>query len=230
MHRTGSGNALGALAIICLSVLCGSRAWAGRVDVALQAQGKPIADAVVSLHSPQAAAAVKPAPAVIDQRDTQFQPLVSVIHTGSRVQFPNSDNVRHQVYSFSPAKRFELPLYSGQAAAPVVFETPGVVELGCNIHDWMIAYVVVVDTPYHAISTASGQVAIEAPPGRYRLRIWHPHLPSASAPVEQDITVGAEPLVRRIDLPLQTPAARKGPSDDKLRALQDRFRKLKRDK
>lgn len=230
MHRSRAATGLGLLAAFCLPILCGARAWAGRLDVVLDAQGRAVADAVVSLHSPQAAAAVKPAPAVVDQRDTQFQPLVSVVHVGSRVQFPNSDNVRHQVYSFSPAKRFQLPLYSGSRAAPVTFETPGVVELGCNIHDWMIAYVVVLDTPYHAISTDTGRVAIEAPPGRYRLRVWHPHLRPGTAPPEQDVELSAAPLARRISLPLDAPAPRQGPSDDKLRALQDRFRKLKRDK
>lgn len=215
---------------LCLCVFAGGHAQAGSLAVVLDAGGGNVADAVVSLHSPQAATVARPAGAVIDQRDTQFQPRVSVVHVGSRVEFPNSDNVRHQVYSFSPAKRFQLPLYSGKAAAPVTFDTPGVVELGCNIHDWMIAYIVVLDSPYHAIADAGGRVRLEAPPGRYRLRAWHPHLVRGAPVVEQDVVVPAGAGEVRVSLPLQAQAPRQGPGDEKLRELQERFRKLKRER
>ena len=88
--------------------------------------------------------------AVVDQVDKEFTPKVNAILVGTSVIFPNHDNVRHQVYSFSPAKRFELPLYAGVPAQPVVFDTPGVVVLGCNIHDWMVGYVYVSESPYFA--------------------------------------------------------------------------------
>jgi plastocyanin len=136
------------------------------------ARGMPIADAVV-----YAVPEVKSAPAtarrdVIDQRNRMFVPHVKVVQTGTAVSFPNSDNVRHQVYSFSPAKKFQLPLYAGTPSAPVVFDKPGVVAIGCNIHDQMSAYLVVVDTPFFAV-TADGRAELSGlPDGRYDVRVW----------------------------------------------------------
>lgn len=204
-------------------------AHAGSLQVTVNAQGKPATDAVVSLHSAAAAAATRPGRSTVDQRDTQFVPRVSVVTVGTPVSFPNSDNVRHQVYSFSPAKRFELPLYAGKPAAPVVFGTPGVVELGCNIHDWMLAYVVVVDTPYHAITDARGQGRIEAPAGTYTLRVWHPGL-KGGKPHEETVVLSAAPLERTVALSLVATTSAPAPTDDKLRALQEKFRKLKEKK
>ena len=176
--NTGSVRDASWIAALCLSAsLLAGNAHAGRLQVVVTGQGAPAADAVVSLHSPAAVAATRAGRATIDQRASQFVPRVTVVTVGTPVVFPNSDNVRHQVYSFSPAKRFELPLYSGKPAAPVVFATPGVVELGCNIHDWMLAYVVVVDTPYFAMANAQGRVGIDAPAGTYTLRVWHPRGP-----------------------------------------------------
>jgi plastocyanin len=188
--------------------------------------GAPAADAVVSLHSPAAVAATRAGRATIDQRASQFVPRVTVVTVGTPVVFPNSDNVRHQVYSFSPAKRFELPLYAGKPAAPVVFATPGVVELGCNIHDWMLAYVVVLDTPYHAITDARGQGRIDAPAGTYTLRVWHPSLKGGTVH-EERIVLADAPVERAVSLSLVATPEATAPADDKLRALQEKFRKLK---
>ncbi|WP_460890864.1 methylamine utilization protein, partial [Ramlibacter alkalitolerans] len=104
-----------------------------------------MASAVVTLTPLRRAAAVVPVDAVMDQVNSEFQPRVLVVTKGSRVRFPNSDTIRHQVYSFSAAKRFELPLYTGTPPEPVVFDRAGVVTLGCNIHDWMKGYVVILD-------------------------------------------------------------------------------------
>ena len=91
--------------------------------------------------------------------------------------FPNKDDVRHHVYSFSPAKRFELPLYAGTPAAPVVFDRPGIVAIGCNIHDWMLGYLYVAETPYLARTGADGRARLEnLPAGRYVVRVWHPRM------------------------------------------------------
>lgn len=171
-----------------LAALLACNAQAARLQVAVTGSGAPAADAVVSLHSPAAVAATRAGRATIDQRASQFVPRVTVVTVGTPVVFPNSDNVRHQVYSFSPAKRFELPLYAGKPAAPVVFATPGVVELGCNIHDWMLAYLVVVPTPWFAKTDAQGLATVTAPAGRYRLELWHPRL---SAALAQEITLTA---------------------------------------
>lgn len=189
-----------------------------------------LADAVVSLH------ALVPTPvvasnAVLDQRDSQFAPRVLAVPMGSQIAFPNSDNVRHHVYSFSPAKRFELPLYSGSPAAPVTFETAGIVTMGCNIHDWMIAHVIVLDTPYFAKSDAQGQVTLDAPPGDYTLRTWHERLPATAPVTEQAITLPMASGELRVSLALAPPPPPPTQSlDPRLRALQEKARSLKRER
>ena len=116
-------------------------------------------------------------PEVVDQVNHNFAPLVNPILVGSSVTFPNKDSVRHHVYSFSPAKRFELPLYAGTPAAPVLFDKPGVVVLGCNIHDWMIAYIYVSESPWYAKTGADGTARLVNLPARaYTVRVWHPRL------------------------------------------------------
>jgi len=144
----------------------------------LDDRGKPVADAIV-VATPAAGPTARPTPepAVEDQRNMEFVPYVLPIAVGTEVHFPNNDDARHHVYSFSPAKTFELPLYSGASAAPVLFDKPGVVILGCNIHDWMIAYIYVSDSPYFAKTAADGRAALGSlPPGDYAVRIWHPQL------------------------------------------------------
>lgn len=215
----------------CLALLACLMALPGLVPastlrVSVHGPSGIAANAVVILDSPQAAAAVKPVPGVIDQRDTQFTPLLSVINVGSAVRFPNSDDLRHQVYSFSPAKLFQLPLYGGKEAQPVTFDAPGVVELGCNIHDWMIAYVVVAATPYHAITDASGVATIDSPAGHYTMHVWHPEMAAGAAPYEEQVDLDAQPRSRSVTLPLAARLAPPAKGDEKLRALQDRFRKI----
>jgi len=119
------------------------------------------------------------------QRDQEFIPFVTVVTTGTAVTFPNRDTVQHHVYSLSPAKKFELPLYDPGKAETMVFDQPGVVTLGCNIHDWMLAYLLVLDTPWFAKSDARGTAVIAAPAGTYQLEIWHPRLkpPPGAQPV-----------------------------------------------
>ena len=112
---------------------------------------------------------------IIDQVDKEFVPHVSVIQTGTSIEFPNHDKIRHHVYSFSPAKSFEIPLYKGTPADPVTFEQAGVVKLGCNIHDWMAANIFITETPYFGISDAKGNVALnDLPAGNYKVFVWHP--------------------------------------------------------
>ena len=129
-------------------------------------------------------------PAMIGQRGRKFDPLVSVVQVGSEVSFPNYDSVRHQVYSFSPAKTFELKLYSGAMAKSVKFDKAGTVVLGCNIHDFMLAFVQVVDTPYFTKSDASGKAKLtNIPDGNYQLKVWHYALAKEKEIVQQPITV-----------------------------------------
>ena len=144
--------------------------------------GQPVEDAVVVAVPTDAGVRVPPRPreGIVDQVDQEFTPKVTAVLVGTPVRFPNHDNVRHQVYSFSPAKRFELPLYAGLPAEPVVFDKPGVVVLGCNIHDWMVGYVYVSESPYFAKTGKDGKALLaELPPRAYTLRVWHPQLDAA---------------------------------------------------
>lgn len=124
----------------------------------------------------------------IGQVDKTFVPYVSVVQTGTAVSFPNRDTVRHHVYSFSAPKVFDLKLYSGTPAQPVVFDKPGLVALGCNIHDWMLAYVLIVDTPWFDVTAANGRAEVKnLPAGEYRLVVWHPRMKEE---IMQQVKVG----------------------------------------
>jgi plastocyanin len=169
------------------------------VATVLDDNGKPVVDAVV-VAVPADGVIRLPTrrDAVVDQVDKEFTPKVNAILVGTPVIFPNHDNVRHHVYSFSPAKRFELPLYAGVPAQPVVFDTPGVVILGCNIHDWMVGYVYVSESPYFAKTRADGKAVIAGLPGKaYIVRVWHPQLEGAEAMTKRTVDLSAK---RRVDV------------------------------
>ena len=191
-------------ATACLLALALGQASAATVQVQVQdAAGKPLAGAAVFLESREARAAAKPAAgAEIAQVGKQFDPRVLVVPVGTSVSFPNRDTVRHHVYSFSPAKTFELKLYTGTAATPVVFDKAGIAVLGCNIHDNMAAWVVVVETPHYGSSTAAGTVLMgNVPAGNYRLRVWHPGLPVGAPATDQALAVGAADSSSTLRLP-----------------------------
>lgn len=146
-------------------------------------RGGAVADAVVYAIPERPTPPAKKT-AVMDQRNRMFVPHVLPIQTGTAVRFPNSDDVRHQVYSFSPAKSFQLPLYKGTPANPVVFSQAGIVTLGCNIHDRMSAYIVIVDTPHFEKAGRDGRVELtNLAAGRYTLRVWYPTMRSEPAAV-----------------------------------------------
>jgi len=138
--------------------------------------GVPIEDAVVMFDPLDSVSPPATATAVVDQVNRHFVPRMTVVQQGAAISFPNSDHIRHQVYSFSPAKIFTLKLYAGSPDVRVIFDKPGLVVLGCNIHDSMVGFIAVADSPYFAKSPASGAVSIDMPPGRYRMRIWHAEL------------------------------------------------------
>lgn len=196
------------LALICLSGMA-ALAQAGDLRVRItDAAGVPVEDAVISLHPLDASPAPTTTPsALMDQRGLRFVPFVLPVRAGTSVTFPNSDNVRHHVYSFSLAKRFELRLYAGNHASAVQFEQPGIVTLGCNIHDWMVGYIYVLDTPYFAKTGSDGMASLDQlPMGNYVARLWHPRIVGA-APivVEQQLTVNAAALQRDYQLHLHAP-------------------------
>jgi plastocyanin len=169
-------------------------AAAASVEVlALGSDGKPLPETVVFLESPEARAAARPLQgAEIVQIERRFVPRVSVVTPGTAVSFPNRDTVRHHVYSFSAVKPFDLKLYAGTPANPVAFDKPGIAVLGCNIHDHMIAWVVVVDTPHFAIAGSGGALRLDnVPPGSYRLRSWHAGLPPGTPAADTALVVPA---------------------------------------
>ena len=170
--------------------------------VVSDAESRPLGDAVVMLEPTSGRLAVSPMGGVqIAQVHRQFAPQVTVVTVGTPVTFPNNDTVRHHVYSFSPVKTFELKLYAGVPAQPVVFDKPGIAVLGCNIHDQMVAWVVVVDTPLHARSAASGRARIDGvAPGSYRLRVWHSSLMEGAPPTSTLLVVGSEDIEQRSSL------------------------------
>lgn len=140
----------------------------------------------------------EPSSVTISQRNKQFEPYVSVIRVGMSAEFPNHDNILHNVYSISTAKRFQLPLYKDEPPNPIVFDKPGVVILGCNIHDWMVAYVYVSETPYFAKTGANGTaILVGLQPGSYLVRVWHPRKKRRGSSPEQQILITdkiSEPL------------------------------------
>ncbi len=174
----------------------------------LKPDGGPLAGVIVvlepespALRTRAAAVPAPPAPATMDQRDLSFVPDTLVIRTGASVDFPNGDKVRHQVYSFSGAKTFKLALYAGRTHPPVVFDKPGLITLGCNIHDGMIGYILVTDSPWSGRTDAHGVVQLSAPEGGFTLRIWHPRIsdaPDSLARMVQISDAHAEPFTFRL--------------------------------
>ncbi len=178
---------------------------AGSLEVIVKDdKGGPVSDAVVYAAAAGAASAAPKKRAVVDQRDKQFVPYVTAVQVGTAVIFPNSDNIRHHVYSFSPAKKFELPLYSGVPAEPVVFDKVGFITLGCNIHDWMIAYVAVLPTPYFQVTRQDGRAVLkDLPAGQYTVQVWHPALKGQPEALAQRIDVGGGTKSLLFTLPLK---------------------------
>ena len=149
---------------------------------------------------------VPPAPtdltATIEQKDEEFVPYLTVVRAGTRVSFPNRDNVQHHVYSLARPAQFEIPLHGGQTTESVVLDKPGFIPIGCNIHDWMISHAVVVETPWFGQCDASGSLTLtDLPPGRYQLNAWHPRLRKAE---EFEVTLTAIASARmELDLQLR---------------------------
>jgi plastocyanin len=130
-----------------------------------------------------------PLSAAVAQHDREFVPYLTVVQTGAAVSFPNQDPIRHHVYSFSKPKKFEIKLYAGDAPDPIIFDTPGVVTMGCNVHDWMLGYVLVVDTAWFGKTGADGRVQISAvEDGEYEGHIWHPRQRHEVAPQHVSVT------------------------------------------
>ena len=154
----------------------------------VDASGRPVPNAVVTLY-PAGAAARQPHASgrfVISQQNLQFHPFLTIIPVGGDVSFPNLDPTKHHVYSFSAAKKFELKLFAKDQSRTVHFDRPGVVALGCNIHDQMSAFIVVTDSAWTARTNAQGVVMFgDAPSVPGRIVVWHPYLRAPGGEIQQ---------------------------------------------
>jgi plastocyanin len=174
--------------------------WAApQTIVVTNEAGQPVAQAAVSVFVKGArATAASGITANMAQKGRAFQPTLLVVQTGTPVLFPNFDTVRHHVYSFSAAKKFEIKLYSGTPAAPVIFDKAGTATLGCNIHDQMLGYIHVVDTPYFGVSGSDGQVNLDLPAGDHRVQVWWPALGETNPGIELPLKAAGQPVTLRI--------------------------------
>ncbi len=170
------------------------RSWGATLTVkVLLPNGHPLGGVVVTVNPVSAPARpAAPVQAVMDQINRAFAPDLLVIPVDSTVAFPNSDSVSHQIYSFSSAKRFQLPLYRGKPYPPVVFDQPGVVTMGCNIHDEMLAYIVITDAAFFGRTSAAGSWTADVPGGGYRVSIWHPRIRDDAKDLSGELTVGEQ--------------------------------------
>lgn len=180
-----------ALALIC-PAFAPTIARAAPVTIDVRGRdGTPLVDAVVMVEVAGVRPPVPHGPYVVEQKGIAFQPHVLVVPVGASVAFPNRDSVRHHVYSFSKAKKFDLKLYGREDQRSVVFNTAGVVALGCNIHDTMSGFVIVSATPYAAKVNAAGRVTFDVPPGTATVRVWSPSIRAAGNTLSQTSTIAA---------------------------------------
>ncbi len=187
--RRQSWRIAASLALVILVLGEGTAARAAPISVTvLTADGHPLAGAVVAVYGSAAERPATPVQGVMDQINKTFQPDVLVIPVGSTVEFPNSDTVSHQIYSFSLARRFQLPLYRGKPYPPVHFDQAGLVTLGCNIHDSMLGYILVTDAPWFGRTNTAGLWSVEVASGDYTVRIWHPRMRERPA-IERKLAV-----------------------------------------
>ena len=191
-----------ALCLLALAAPASAAEITGRV---VDASGAPLPFAVVFVDAlpPGVSPPSPPGKAMMDQVQKQFVPHVLPVVVGTEVSFPNHDQIHHHVYSFSRTKTFELPLYKGEDADPVVFDRTGAVKVGCNIHDWMSGIILVVPTPYFAMTDESGAFVFrDLPPGKYGILAWHERQKGAPEDVRQEVTAGeaTSPLTFTLDV------------------------------
>ena len=206
-------------ALVLLLFIVSATAWAAEIAATVTDQrGAPVGDAVVYATPRSGKRPPRTQPVSIAHQNQQFIPYVTAVQAGALVNLPNLDPVKHHAYSISPTKKFELPLYSGTPEKPLLFDKPGVVAIGCNIHDWMSAYVYVVDTPFFAITAADGRAQLRGlVAGAYDVEVWQPRLKGEPSANKQQVTVGPSPasVAFALDLrpafrPRRNPAASDG--------------------
>jgi plastocyanin len=185
-----------ALVGLALTLLQSALAQELRVELK-DTEGNALENAVVELILPAELKSSYQATLAdeIDQRDKEFVPVVTVVPAGSEINFPNSDDILHHVYSFSPAKTFNIPLYGQGENDRFVekFPEPGIVEIGCNIHDWMLAYIYVAESSLYALSDVDGVAELSGlPAGEFSLRVWHPRAADSLEALTQTVSLSAD--------------------------------------
>jgi plastocyanin len=192
---TRSGPLLAALG----AILAAGSAHAERISArVLDEDGLPVPEVAVIVRADtprlvRASHAATATPATMNQSQQAFEPHLLVVETGTRIEFPNSDDVRHHVYSFSPAKRFDFSIAAGSIHEALEFSVPGVVSLGCNIHDDMLGYILVVDTPDFGITDRHGSVTIDGlAPGPHTVEIWTPRISSKRLPAPRTLELSPD--------------------------------------
>jgi plastocyanin len=175
--------------------------------------GAPVSGAIIALRSlDPTRPASRPIDARMDQRDRSFVPHVIIVPPGSKVSFPNSDSIGHQIYSFAPVKKFQLPLYRGNPNPPVEFDKSGLVTLGCNIHDQMRGYILVTPAQYTGRTDATGRLQFaDVLPGEYEAQVWHPHARDARLVHEQRVMIPAGATATAITLQALAPVRLREP-------------------
>lgn len=181
-----------AMAVVMLLPL---RAGAAGLTVSVTGvDGRPVTSAVITVEPLSVAAGLParaPGSVVVDQKGKLFRPWVTVVHVGTQLVFANHDDITHHVYSFSPAKRFSFRLHAGEQHPALLLGKPGIVVVGCNIHDWMIAYIDVTTAPYFALTGRDGIARLDMlPAGHWRVNLWHPGLEQNPGAYTRVVTIG----------------------------------------
>ena len=205
------GMAVAALGLLFMA----APSFAAQISVQIKnAAGQPVNDAVVYANIISGTAPNRPRRDVsVEQVNKEFVPLVSVLQTGTMVNFPNRDKVRHHVYSFSLAKTFEIKLYSGVPGKPILFDKPGEIVLGCNIHDTMLAYMLVVDTPIFAKTDKRGAALLDGlSAGDYEVHMWMPGTTAASTVAAQKVKLLAGETAKLVFTSIIKPPVAPAPS------------------
>lgn len=136
---------------------------------------QPVINAVVAIPTSTRSSTASLPIAIMDQVNKQFKPRVLVIQQGQSVSFPNSDDIRHQVYSFSSINPFNIRLYKGSEEPPIPFNIAGIGVLGCNIHDSMVGYIYVAGSETAKVTDHDGKVQFDSPiPDS--VTVWHESL------------------------------------------------------
>jgi plastocyanin len=185
---------LRAFCILCIGMTCNAVFAATVTATIVDKANAPMADVVIyatPIGATGTPPLTNPDPVTISQEGMQFSPYVTPVRVGTAIRFPNYDRLEHHVKSFSPAKQFEIKIYESGTPPPVVFDKPGVVVIYCLLHEWMRAYVLVIDTPYFSKSDLTGTASINGlKEGMYEIRAWHPDMGSIKPPLMQTIKVG----------------------------------------